>query len=57
MKGKSWCGDMVLLRHCGRYVFATFVTEGRVAWDLCFAVWTCFESELFGSDVLVHALS
>ena len=50
---------MLLFRYCGygRYVFATFVTEGRVAGDLCFAVWTCFESELFASDVLVHALS
>ena len=55
---KGWCGGTVLLRYycCRCDIFATFVTEGRVAGDLCLAVWTRFESELFASDVLVHAL-
>jgi len=54
-----WQYNVTLLCYCGYRcnVFATFVTEGRVSGDLCLAVWTWFESETFGSDVLVHTLS
>jgi len=42
--------------NCRCYVFSTFVTEGRVGWNLRFTVWTRFESEALRSNVLVHAL-